>query len=178
MFIDQLNLFVSLAALAVSLVSLFVAVWFTRRSFRPIVTANVETRAGGNVTIAYDLVLLNSGTLPARNITVVAFNDTVERALGIDSGPANRRRWLACFEPKTKVSVLHNGKSTKCSFGTTQGSDAGFWKYRAEIRIWIQYEGWFGSHYKEEQIIQILDSESFTGFMWAPREASQETPSK
>jgi hypothetical protein len=64
------------------------------------------------------------------------------------------------------INILHNGDKITCSFGTTSSNDAGFWKYKAKIPITIKYEGWFGKKYSQEQDLIIIDSDSFTGFMW------------
>ncbi|QEA38657.1 hypothetical protein FGL86_05930 [Pistricoccus aurantiacus] len=107
-----------------------------------------------------------SGSLPAKNIRLLTEDGKVNDALGSDSGQENRRRWLCCFEPEYMISILHNGERIRCSFGTSRNNDGGFWKYKAKIPITIQYEGWFGAKYTQEQVIQIIDSDSFTGFMW------------
>lgn len=154
------------SALVVSIISLALSVYFWRRSFRPIVTAMVKTHGAGNVATAFDLEILNSGSLPAKNIRLYTEQDRVVAALGADSGQENKRRWLSCFEPENIIAILHNGESIRCSFGMSRENDGGFWKYKAEIPITIRYEGWFGKKYIQEQVIQFIDSYSFTGFSW------------
>src|SRR5436305_490028 len=63
---------ISFCSLLISLCSFVFSVQHLRRSFRPIVSAMVKTHQASNVLIAYDLVVLNSGTLPARNIEISA----------------------------------------------------------------------------------------------------------
>jgi hypothetical protein len=162
---------IALVALVVSAVSLGASVRFWRKSFRPIVTATVKTHAAGNESITYDLVLLNSGTIPAKNITVKADDASLTLAFGGDATPENRRRWLACFAEEMVIPILHNGDRVSCSFGMTMGNDMGFWKYKASIAIVINYSGWFGLGYKQLQELRIVDSDSFTGFMWAKSDA-------
>jgi hypothetical protein len=154
-------------ALVVSVIALGLSISYWRKSFRPIVTAMVKTHSAGNVVTALDLELLNSGSLPAKNIRLIANHDQVNAALGIDSSEENQRRWLSCFYPENIIAILHNGERIRCSFGTSRENDGGFWKYKAELPITIQYEGWFGKKYFQEQVIQITDSDSFTGFMWS-----------
>jgi hypothetical protein len=55
----------------------------------------------------------------------------------------------------------------------SQINDEGFWKYRSNLRITIEYLGWFGKHYLETQYLKIVDSDSFTGFMWGDRSSNQ-----
>ena len=161
-----LDTIIALSALLLSIISLGLSVYFWRRSFRPIVTAMVKTHNAGNELIGYDLEVLNSGTLPAKNIRLRTNQDAISNVLGNDADDGNRRRWLCCFEPETIIKILHNNERIRCSFGTTVANDNGFWKYNSIIPIIIEYEGWFGKKYTQSQDIQIIDSDSFTGFMW------------
>jgi hypothetical protein len=157
---------IPMVALIVSLCSLLISFDVWRRSFRPVVSAAVKTHAAGNVTICYDLVIQNSGTRPARNIRISPVS-SLDAALGQDATEDNKRRWLACFDQT--IPVLQPNERVSCSFGTTQINDAGFWKHKAIIRIRLSYEEWLGGlirRYPEEQDIQIVSSESFTGFSW------------
>jgi hypothetical protein len=128
--------------------------------------------AAAALAIIYDLVVLNSGSIPARNIRITANETAVTAALGMGATAENRERWLSGF--KRTILLLQNGGRTSCSFGDTRASDTGFWKYEAIIPITITYEGWFdgwferffGKTHTETQEIQILDSESFTGNSW------------
>ena len=158
--------FLAGAALIVSVISLFMSLRYWSRSFRPIVTAMVKTHAAGNVAILYDLQIQNSGSLPAKNIRIKADQLDIESALGNEASEENRQRWLSCFEGNNTILILHNNENVKCSFGTSKSDDAGFWKYNAMIPIVIEYQGWFGKNYTQEQEVQIIDSESFTGFLW------------
>lgn len=150
-----------------SLISLGLSLHFWRRSFRPIVTAAVRTHSAGNVATIFDLEVLNSGSLPAKNIRLKAKDAYINQALGNDANDENKRRWLSCFDADNIISVLHNNEKIRCSFGTSQANDEGFWKYKAKFPITIEYEGWFGKKYIQNQEIQIIDSESFTGFLWS-----------
>ena len=157
----------SVIALIISLCSLLISFDVWRRSWRPVVTVMVKTHAEGNVAILYDLVIKNSGSLPALNIRITPVPSSLEAALGKDASEDNRKRWLACFDQT--IAVLQNDAETSCSFGTTQANDTGFWKYKALIRVTITYQlsfGWFIFNYRDEQDIQIASSESFTGYSW------------
>lgn len=157
----------ALASLVVSFTSLLIAMDVWRRSFRPLVTAAIRTHKAGNTAITYDLVILNSGTLPARNIRIMSAEGSIEAALGKDASEENKKKWLACFN--YAIAILQNNDRVSCSFGTTMANDAGFWKYNSVIRATVTYEssfGWFVWKYQEEQGLQISNSESFTGYMW------------
>jgi hypothetical protein len=157
---------VALIALIVSILSFAYSFYFWRRSFRPIVTAAVKTDAGGNVVITYNLVVLNSGTIPAKNVRLSVDPDSLARALGQDANDENRKTELACFDSECAIAIIHNNDRVSCSFGDTGASDTGFWKYGSKLAIIIRYQGWFGKKYEQAQEIQIVDSESFTGYMW------------
>jgi len=162
---------IALIALAISGVSLGTSIRFWRRSFRPLVTAAVRTHGAGNEGITYNLVLLNSGTIPARNIRLSANNESLANAFGSGATPEQRLKWLVCFKPETEIPILHNGDRVSCSFGTTKSQEDGFWKYKATISVCIKYSGWFGLSYEERHDIKILDSDSFTGYMWTKEAA-------
>lgn len=158
---------IAVSALIVSLIALALSFHFWRRSFRPIVTAMVKTHAAGNEVIAYDLVLLNSGTIPARNVRIRPLDAAMlESSLGSGANGERKRMWLACFDEATVVPVLHNNDRTACSFGTTMENDNGFWKYDARFSVGISYQGWFGKKYETQQSLHIMDSDSFTGYLW------------
>jgi len=126
----------------------------------------VKTHSAGNNIITYDLEVLNSGVLPAKSIRIKVVDKSINNALGNNAGDDDKRRWLSCFEPDNNISVLHNNERIRCSFGTSQANNEGFWKYKSKIPVTIEYKGWFGKKYIQKQEIQIIDSESFTGFMW------------
>src|SRR5258707_464645 len=134
---------ISFCSLAVSFCSFVFSVRHWRRSFRPIISVTVKTHGAGDVRIAYDLVVLNSGTLPAKNIRIIAEVDSLNSAFGRDASDENKRRWLAAFG--RLIYLLHNGDKTSCSFGTTTADDGGFWKYDATISLMISYDHWFGT---------------------------------
>ncbi len=164
--IFTLDTSVAFVALIVSACTLAASVRFWRRSFRPIVTAVVKTKTAGNMAITYNLVLLNSGTIPAKNVSISADSASLEASLGSGADSASRERWLSCFEGRSHIPVLHNGDSVSCSFGLTRGPDDGFWRYKSTIDVVINYQGWFGIDYQQPQKLHIIDSGSFTGFMW------------
>ncbi len=159
-------LIVSSVLLIISIISLFISFHYWSKSFRPIVTAMVKTHTAGNLATTFYLEILNTGSIPAKNIQLKAEEKDINKALGKDSTTGNKTRWLSCFKPETRISILHNNSNIKCSFGTSKANDHGFWKYNAKIPITIEYQGWFDKKYTQNQDIQIIDSESFTGYQW------------
>jgi hypothetical protein len=89
----------ALLAFLAFVVSLFSAgftyfVW--QRSARPIVTVAVKEHQSGNLAIAYNLEVLNSGTIPAKNVRIMTEHGSLAAALG---GTLRRKTsndgWLA-----------------------------------------------------------------------------------
>ncbi|PBB78185.1 hypothetical protein CK218_25685 [Mesorhizobium sp. WSM3879] len=159
---------VNVGALVATLLALGLSLHFWRRQFRPIVSAMVKTHSGGNMGISYDLVVLNSGSIPARDVWLeVADHKALHASFGSGADDDNKKDWLSCFDRKDMIPVLHNGSQVSCSFGHTKPADRGFWKAGAEFPIRIHYRGWFGKSYLgEPHTLRIVDTDSFTGFMW------------
>jgi hypothetical protein len=157
---------IAIIALIVSILSLGLSIYFWKRQFRPIVTVAVKTAAAGEISIAFDLQIKNSGSIPAKDIKLTVAQADLENALGSADDQGNRDRWLAAFNEENLILSLQNGESVTCSFGMSQLHDQGFWKYKSNLPITIEYLGWFGTHYKETQTIKIMNSDSFTDFHW------------
>ena len=162
-----MELIVSIVALLISIGSTALSVYFWRMSFRPVVSAVVKTNSGGSNAITYNLVVRNSGTLPARNVRISADKYGLEKALHASASAEDRTTWLECFDKQTVITTLHNNDCVSCSFGFTTRSEAQFWIYNTEFEITISYEGWFGRGYSDRQFLRIRDSDSFTTGMWA-----------
>lgn len=157
---------IAIIALIVSILSLGLSFYFWRRQFRPIITLAVKTAAAGDIFIAFDLQVKNSGSIPAKDIKLSVNQSELEYALGIGADKENRVRWLAAFNEENSIPSLQNGESITCSFGMSQSHDKGFWKYKTHLPITIEYLGWFGIRYKEIQTLKIMNSDSFTDFHW------------
>ncbi len=156
---------IALVSLLVSIASLSISFLFWRKQFRPIVTASVRTVKGGNTAITYALKIMNSGAIPAKNITIKINAIEAEKSLGASSSTEEKEKWLYSIN-QSHIYALQNGDATSCSFGFTKANDCGFWVYGSVLPIEISYEGWFGYKYRESQLLKIQDSDSFTGFMW------------
>lgn len=161
---EGLVIVVSIVALLVSLTSLLIALDVWLRTARPLVAVAVKTHRGGNQAILYNLVVLNSGAMPAKNVRLIADAASLASALGSGSTADDKRKWLACFD--ITIPVLLTNDKTTCSFGTTQDNDSGFWKYGAVIDVEITYNGRWCKH-RDKQHLRILDTDSFTGNYWA-----------
>ena len=166
--IEFSNSIISIISLIIAFISLSLSFYFWRLSFRPIVTAMVKTFESGPQNTAFNLEISNTGTIPAKNIQLQVKHRDIKDALGEDSGKENKKKFLSCFNSERSILILHNNSKTECSFGycSSSKSEKGFWKYESVFPITIKYQGWFGKKYLSTQQLQIIDSESFTGFTW------------
>jgi hypothetical protein len=83
-------LFVSLIALLVSITLMLLSYRYWSKSFRPIVTVMVKTHLSGNIATTFNLEILNSGSLPAKNIQLKANDKDLREALGNDANTESR----------------------------------------------------------------------------------------
>lgn len=168
---DDWKTIVSTLALVVSLISL----WFARKSWlqsnRPIVSAIVETHAGGNESIAYNLAVTNTGNRPAVNVLlsvdVKAIEDCMAQWVEKIRGPGTTYvQVMRCFSEEGEIPLLLNGNTMTNSFAYTTGDDHTFWRYGASLPIKISYSDLDGRKYSTSQVIRIKDSAAFAGGMW------------
>ena len=161
-----MEILIAIISLFVSIIALLMSLVFWIRQFRPIITACVRTVESGNVAIAYSLKIMNSGSIPAKNIKIQINESDVQQSLGSGASEKLKEMWLRSIN-KSIIYLLQNGDSASCSFGLTEENDLGFWRYGSEFPVLIIYEGWFGSKYKEKQLLKIQDSDSFTHYKWS-----------
>lgn len=57
-------------SLIISILSFMMSFVFWKRQFRPIITISVKTVKSGNIGIAFSLKVLNSGSIPAKNVKI------------------------------------------------------------------------------------------------------------
>jgi hypothetical protein len=158
----------SLVAIGVSIASLWLSIYTWRVSFRPIVSCAVQTHRSTEALITYNLVVCNSGKIPARNIRIRTDQASLEQAFGTGATEVMKDRWLYVFKDDTSINILLNDDRVSCSFGETRITNTGFWKWGARFSITISYDDWFGKRYSETQEIVILGSDSFTPYSWVP----------
>lgn len=162
----------ALIALLISILSFGFSYYFWSKSFRPIVTAMVKTAGDDDRKKVFKLQILNSGSLPAKNIRLWAKQSDLDVAFGKEASKEGKSRWVDFFSPeKNIIDLLQNNANMSCPFGYSKENDEGFWKYNTTISITIKYESWFGTRlwfgkYEETQEITIVDSESFTNYVW------------
>lgn len=164
---DIIALFVSIVAVLVSVLSLLISNRNWQQSNRPIVTATVKSRAG-NCAIAYDLVVVNGGNRPAKNVRLECDEGLLANALaGKDEDPLVTDV-RACFGSDAIVPVLLHGESVTNSFGTTgQEKDGPTWEYGARLPVTVRYQDLADRSYCESVDLVIRDSCAFAGGSWS-----------
>ncbi|MEI7418786.1 MULTISPECIES: hypothetical protein [Pectobacterium] len=168
---DDWKTTLSVLALMLSIVSFI----FTRKSWlqsnRPIVSASVETHSGGNESIAYNLVLSNTGNRPATNVCIRVKEIEVDACISEwvknhKTTNAIYSNVMRCFSDDGEIPLLLNGKSMVNSFGYTCADEQTFWLYGVSLPVEIKYCDLDGRTYKSKQIIRVKDSEGFAGGVW------------
>lgn len=160
-----------LATITISILSVIIsiiAILFThkqwKRSFRPIVTAMVIPHKNGNNVTAYNLIVSNSGLIPATNIRITLphnLDDYIE-----DSAEDSVYEKIKNGFEKSSYPIIKNSESVTCSFATTGIGSNAFWKPESRFTISIKYSDIFENTYKTRQDLFISANNSFTGNSW------------
>ena len=178
----------SFLSVAMAIFTGIISLYIWRKTSRPIVTAIIETREGGNSGIYFNLQISNTGHCPAKNISLVPNVSGLKKAFGKEAREKSARDpVLACFKNSFSIAMLSNNERRSFSFGYTKENGQGFWKYGAKIPIEIEYEGLFKwskclegalpwlNRYTQKQEIVILDSAGLAGYGWGKVSRTQET---
>ena len=163
---DEIRTLFTGVALVVSLVSIWLARRMWLQSNRPVVSAAVRTHKGGNTGIAYDLIVINSGTRPALGVRLVADEAKVRAAMKPSSSGALVDDVLRCFHEDADIPLLLNSKESVNSFGTTGAADA-VWEHGRSFPCRIDYEDLEGRSYRSQVTLVIRDSDGFAGGSWS-----------
>jgi hypothetical protein len=159
-------LWISAASMLVALLSLVSTIRAWRQSNRPLLTARITTHDGGNEGIALNLLIENTGTRPALDVSVHADEADIRAAMaspGADHPiPTDAKR---VFFSNVTVPVLANGRNMSNAFGSL--GNAGVWRAGATIPIEVSYRGMTGPHFKERFWLLLSDDAGFAQTYWA-----------
>lgn len=163
-------------SVAISFIAMFISLLsylFTMRpwyeTYRPIVTARIETHASGNMATASDIVVYNTGNRPATNISLRTDKKVLEKAFGENTSETLKMEILSCFSDEGIIPLLQPGNSILNGFGMT-GKDESTLKYGSRIPITIEYKDLNGRKFKSNQTLLFKDPEFFAGSGWARKE--------
>ena len=167
----ELTVAFSFLAIIISILSYL----FTKRSwyetYRPIVTARIETNDSGNVSAAFDIVVYNTGNRPAVNIRLRADKEVLEKAIEENGPEVLKKEIHACFSDEATIPLLQSGNSISNAFGMT-GRNESTIKYGSRIPISIEYNDLNKRKYKTKQILIYRDTTFFAGTGWEKKGTS------
>ena len=141
--------------------SLFFAVYSWRQANRPLVSARVTSQDGGNVGIALNLIVENTGNRPACGIRLLAKESDVLAALQQTAIPEDAQR---CFFSGIDIPVLANGRSTSNGFWHLGQPDS--WRAGVKIPIKIKYKDLSGRRFSNKVHLFLADDAGFAQTFW------------
>ena len=163
---------ISVAAAISSIISLFSLLlqelrW--RRSNRPIVSAylyDVRKDREIGTSVSFNLVLINTGNIPAVDICIRAKESDIENIFSNDIKQVSKDIVMGIFNKKRNIPLLLNGDKTETFFGHAERIGLGIWKgleYDAYLPVEITYMDLNKRKYKTEINIKVRDSYGFGG---------------
>ncbi len=136
---------------------------------RPYVIAKVETHSEGNIAVAFDLVVHNAGTAPAKNIRLSVDKAELEKALLPTINEALKTDIENCFSDEGIIPVLENGQYAKAtnSFGTiSRKQEDSSWRPGTVLNAKVSYQDLDGNSYEHEISLKVGDNSRFAGGSW------------
>ena len=155
------NSLLGIASVAIAFVSLFFAVYSWRQANRPIVLARVTSQSGGNMGIALNLLIENTGNRPACDIRLIAKESDIRAASQQAAIPKDAQR---CFFSNTDIPILANGRSTSNAFWHLGQPDS--WRSGAKISIKIKYRDIAGRRFSSKVRLFLVDDAGFAQTFW------------
>lgn len=152
-----------IAAVVIALVSLCFAVYSWRQANRPLVSARVTSHSGGNVGIALNLLVENTGNRPARDIRFVVKEPHVRAAHSQASIPKDAQR---CFFSGIVIPVLANGRSASNAFGQLGQEQPDSWQAGSEIPVTLKYRDLSGRRFSNKIRLFLADDAGFAQTFW------------
>ncbi|GAB6910141.1 conserved hypothetical protein [Desulfosarcina cetonica] len=157
---------ISLIAVLVSLLSYIFARRSWRETYRPIVTARIETHASGNMATLFDIVVYNVGNRPATDIRLTTNQNMLEDAFDGNASEKLKSEIKACFSNEGTIPLLHPGNVATNGFGMAGVKEKGL-KYGSKIPIVIKYSDLNRQKIKSKQTLIFRDTTYFAGSGWA-----------
>lgn len=152
-----------IAATVIALVSLCFAIYSWRQANRPLVSARLTTHSGGNVGIALNLLVENTGNRPAKDICFVVKEADVRAAHTRSSIPKEAER---CFFSGVVIPVLANGRSASNAFGYLGQEQTDSWRAGSEIPITLKYKDLSGRTFSSRFRLILADDAGFAQTFW------------
>lgn len=159
---------VSLLALGVSIVSIWVTHNSWMRSNRPIVSAYIEEASLGDGVVTFNLQISNTGTRPATNVRIYIDGAELEKILDVKASPKARMELASCFAWDSRIPLIRNGETLTGGLGRTSrvGAAEPQLMYGGEAKINILYSDLDGKSYISKLPIKVYARSGFTGRSW------------
>lgn len=165
---DELKTALAVAALVISLVSLY----FTKRNWiqsnRPIVTAFITEHHAGNMAATFNLLIANTGNRPAVRVRMHASPEAIRRLLEENAPSKHIKMIESNFLKSSEIPLLRNGEELITSFGafTNNSHDEPWLRYGSETEISITYQDLEGRRFESKQPLKVYAREGFGGGVW------------
>lgn len=148
------------------------SLYFTRKFWlatnRPIVCASIVTEPSSfENPISYNLAVYNAGSRPATNIKINADKEALESFVNKTASKELQSMIYRCFDCKTLIPLLINGKESSTGFGMTSSIlEQNVLIYGSKISIVITYSDLENRTYSSSQILIVKDSRAFSDESW------------
>jgi hypothetical protein len=162
---DELRTAATFVAIAISLLSMYVARRSWIQSNRPIVTAFIAAQRTGNLASVFKLVVANSGSRPAVNVRLRATAGELRKLVKPTATEALRDRLGLCFAEPSTIAVLRNGEELSTAFGAVTAEDA-WLEYGAKIDVTVSYSDLDGRAFQSVMPLKVHTREGFGGARW------------
>ncbi len=161
----------SILAVVISGLSLYLTYYLWVVSNRPVVSAVVSTVQSGNMGSAIQLIIRNNGNRSAKDI-VLSTDEGVLHSLLVDREKSPQREAvIRVFDDNALVPILCSGESVSCAFGfLSVGNKTSTWRKEGILPISIRYKDLVNSKKYNQRInLKIADNDSITSVRWVAK---------
>lgn len=156
---------ISIFSLVIAISSVFINWILWRKVNRPIVTVRLSSDTNSSITL--NIVIENTGNLPAKNIKLIAHREDVLNCLNGSLIPQEAER---IFFENTVIPILANGKQTANSFNFYGQDIDGCWDSGSYLPIRIEYYALDGRKYNENFDLRFASDNEFVFSSWGKQE--------
>lgn len=152
---------ISVVSLMIAISSVFINWILWRKVNRPIVTVRLSSNVDSPITL--NIIIENTGNLPAKDIRLVAKREDVLNCVNGSLIPLEAERIL--FD-NTIIPILANGKKTTNSFYSYGEEVNGRWKSGSFLPITIEYYDLNGRIFNESYKLRFASDNAFAFSSW------------
>ena len=155
------TIIISIFSLVTATLSVSMNLFLWRKVNRPIVTVRLSSDVES--TIALNMIIENTGNLPAKNIRLIANREDVLNCLNGSNIPQEAER---IFFENTVIPILANGKQTTNAFNFYGQDIDGCWESGSYLPIQIKYYALDGRKYIENFNLRFASDNEFVFSSW------------